>query len=54
MRMMIFVREWRLHGTGGQTSLLSTQSTFTQVFVPGSHHVSLYVRDARGAFRTAH
>ena len=48
------MREWRLHGTGGQTSLLSTQSTFTQVFVPGSHHVSLYVRDARGAFSEQH
>ena len=48
------MREWRLHGTGGQTSLLSTQSTFTQVFVPGSHHVSLYVQDAWSVFRTAH
>ena len=48
------MREWRLHGTGGQTSLLSTQSTFTQVFVPGSHHVSLYVQDARGAFSEQH
>ena len=33
---------------------MSTQSTFTQVFAPGSHHVSLYVQDARGASSEQH
>ena len=50
----LVTREWRLHVPGLQTSVLSTQSTFTQVFVPGSHHVSLYVQDARGAFSEQH
>ena len=50
----LIVREWRLHQPGVQTSILSTQSTFSQVFVPGSHHVSLYVQDARGASSEQH
>ena len=50
----LVTREWRLHVPGLQTSVLSTQSTFTQVFVPGSHHVSLYVQDARGASSEQH
>ncbi|MBF14495.1 MAG: hypothetical protein CMA97_03150 [Euryarchaeota archaeon] len=50
----LVVREWRLHQLGVQTSVLSTQSTFTQVFAPGSHHVSLYVQDARGASSEQH
>ena len=50
----LVIREWRLHQTGVQTSVLSTQSTFTQTFSPGSHHVSLYVQDARGASSEQH
>ena len=50
----LVTREWRLHAPGLQTSVLSTQSTFTQVFAPGSHHVSLYVQDARGASSEQH
>ena len=50
----LVTREWRLHVPGVQTSVLSTQSTFTQVFAPGSHHVSLYVQDARGASSEQH
>ena len=50
----LITREWRLHAPGVQTSVLSTQSTFTQVFAPGSYHVSLYVQDARGAFSEQH
>ena len=50
----LVVREWRLHQPGVQTSVLSTQSTFTQAFSPGSHHVSLYVQDARGASSEQH
>jgi len=50
----LVTREWRLHVPGAQTSVLSTQSTFTQVFDPGSHHVSLYVQDARGASSEQH
>ena len=50
----LVTREWRLHQPGAQTSVLSTQSTFTQVFVPGSHHVSLLVQDARGASSEQH
>ena len=50
----LVVREWRLYQPGAQTSVLSTQSTFTQTFTPGSHHVSLYVQDARGAFSEQH
>ena len=50
----LVTREWRLHVPGLQTSVLSTQSTFTQVFAPGSHHVSLYVQDARGASSEKH
>ena len=50
----LVVREWRLHQSGVQSSVLSTQSTFTQVFAPGSHHVSLYVQDARGASSEQH
>jgi len=50
----LVIREWRLHAPGLQTSVLSTQSTFTQVFAPGSHHVSLYVQDARGASSEQH
>ena len=50
----LVTREWRLHVPGLQTSVLSTQSTFTQVFAPGSHHVSLYVQDARGASSEQH
>ena len=50
----LVTREWRLHAQGLQTSVLSTQSTFTQVFAPGSHHVSLYVQDARGASSEQH
>jgi hypothetical protein len=50
----LVAREWRLHQPGAQTSVLSTQSTFTQVFGPGSHHVSLFVQDARGASSEQH
>ena len=50
----LVIREWRLHQTGVQTSVLSTQSTFMQTFSPGSHHVSLYVQDARGASSEQH
>ena len=50
----LVTREWRLHAPGLQTNVLSTQSTFTQVFAPGSHHVSLYVQDARGASSEQH
>ena len=35
-------------------TVLSTQSTFSQVFAPGSHHISLYVEDARGAVTQDH
>ncbi len=50
----LVTREWRLHQPDAQTSVLSTQSTFTQIFAPGSHHVSLYVQDARGASSEHH
>jgi hypothetical protein len=50
----LVAREWRLHQPGAQPSVLSTQSTFTQVFGPGSHHVSLFVQDARGASSEQH
>jgi hypothetical protein len=50
----LVTREWRLHNQGFQSTILSTQSTFTQVFAPGSHHVSLYVQDARGASSEQH
>ena len=47
-------REWRLHRLNAETTVLSTQSTFTQVFAPGPHHVSLYVKDSRGATSEQH
>ncbi|MGB1957228.1 MAG: right-handed parallel beta-helix repeat-containing protein [Candidatus Poseidoniaceae archaeon] len=50
----LVTREWRLHQPGVQTSVLSTQSMFTEVFAPGSYHVSLYVQDARGASSEQH
>ena len=55
----LVVREWRLwpsmtQPSNGQVTVLSTQSTFSQVFAPGSHHVSLYVEDARGAVSQEH
>lgn len=55
----LVAREWRLwpstsQPSNGQVTVLSTQSTFSQVFSPGSHHVSLYVEDARGAVSQEH
>ena len=55
----LVIREWRLwpsttQQSNGQMSVLSTQSTFSQVFAPGSHHVSLYVEDSRGAVSQEH
>ena len=55
----LVVREWRLwpsttQQSNGQVTVLSTQSTFSQVFAPGSHHLSLYVEDSRGAFSQDH
>lgn len=55
----LVVREWRLwpsttQPSNGQVTVLSTQSTFSQVFAPGSHHVSLFVEDARGAISQEH
>ena len=55
----LIVREWRLwpsttQQSNGQVTVLSTQSTFSQVFAPGSHHLSLYVEDSRGAFSQDH
>jgi hypothetical protein len=55
----LVVREWRLwpsttQVSNGQVTVLSTQSTFSQVFAPGSHHISLYVEDARGAVSQDH
>ena len=55
----LVVREWRLwpsttQVSNGQVTVLSTQSTFSQVFAPGSHHISLYVEDARGAVTQDH
>ncbi len=52
-------REWRLwpslnQPNNGLMTVLSTQSMFSQVFAPGSHHVSLYVEDARGAVSEEH
>jgi hypothetical protein len=55
----LVLREWRLwpsvnQPNNGLMTVLSTQSMFSQVFGPGSHHVSLYVEDARGAVSEEH
>ena len=55
----LVAREWRLwpsttQPSNGQVTVLSTQSTFSQVFAPGYHHISLYVEDARGAISQEH
>lgn len=55
----LVLREWRLwpsvnQPNNGLMTVLSTQSLFSQVFSPGSHHVSLYVEDARGAVSEEH
>ena len=55
----LVVREWRLwpsttQPSNGQMTVLSTQSSFSQVFAPGSHHVSLFVEDSRGVTSQEH
>lgn len=48
------VREWRRWLLTGGYEVISTQSTDSIQLSPGQHHLSLYVRDSRGAFDEVH
>ena len=48
------VREWRRWLVTGGYEVISTLSTDSIQLNPGQHHISLYVKDSRGAFNEAH